>query len=111
MFLTEQDSGNLKKWIIKRLDSKLVQPISMTMIRPGVVAMWMLTIGNSSCSSTSLDADPEILADYIIALLKHDGDEESVRNICLSEIPDFLESKEGWRPTLLLRICYFHVRC
>ena len=102
MFLTEHDSGHLKKWIVKRLDSKFVQPILTTMIRRDVVAVLMLTIGNPFSSSTSLDADPEILADYIIALLKHDGDEESVRNICLSEIPDFLESKEGWRPTLPL---------
>ncbi|KAH0496704.1 hypothetical protein TgHK011_004053 [Trichoderma gracile] len=36
------------------------------------------------------DADSDVLADYVIALLKHDGDAESVRKLCEAEIPDFL---------------------
>ncbi|KAG5959842.1 hypothetical protein E4U57_000481 [Claviceps arundinis] len=36
------------------------------------------------------DADADVLAEYIIALLKHDGDEASVRSLCEQEIPDFL---------------------
>ncbi|KAK3182343.1 hypothetical protein K4F52_006345 [Lecanicillium sp. MT-2017a] len=36
------------------------------------------------------DADSDVLADYVIALLKHDGDKESVRKLCEDEIPDFL---------------------
>ncbi|GAO18745.1 hypothetical protein UVI_02040670 [Ustilaginoidea virens] len=36
------------------------------------------------------DADSDVLADYVIALLKHDGDRESVRRLCEQEIPDFL---------------------
>lgn len=36
------------------------------------------------------DADTEVLADYIIALLKHDGDKKSIRELCEKEIPDFL---------------------
>ena len=36
------------------------------------------------------DADSDVLADYVIALLKHDGDKESVRKLCEQEIPDFL---------------------
>lgn len=39
------------------------------------------------------DADPDVLADYVLALLHHDGDEDSIRKLCESEIPDFL--KEG----------------
>jgi hypothetical protein len=31
-----------------------------------------------------------VLADYVIALLKHDGDAGSVRELCEAEIPDFL---------------------
>jgi hypothetical protein len=31
-----------------------------------------------------------VLADYVIALLKHDGDATSVRTLCEAEIPDFL---------------------
>lgn len=40
------------------------------------------------------DADSDVLADYVIALLKHDGDKASVRKLCEEEIPDFLT--EGW---------------
>ncbi|KAH0600468.1 hypothetical protein MHUMG1_01464 [Metarhizium humberi] len=36
------------------------------------------------------DADSDVLAEYVIALLKHDGDKESVRKLCEQEIPDFL---------------------
>lgn len=36
------------------------------------------------------DADAEVLAEYIIALLKHDGSKEDVRKLCEAEIPDFL---------------------
>ncbi|KAG6312099.1 hypothetical protein E4U44_003674 [Claviceps purpurea] len=36
------------------------------------------------------DADADVLAEYVIALLKHDGDEASVRSLCEQEIPDFL---------------------
>ncbi|GAB0134203.1 hypothetical protein EsDP_00002584 [Epichloe bromicola] len=36
------------------------------------------------------DADADVLAEYVIALLKHDGNKENVRTLCEQEIPDFL---------------------
>lgn len=42
------------------------------------------------CRVCRSDADAEVLAEYIIALLKHDGNKESVRELCEQEIPDFL---------------------
>ncbi|KAI2469986.1 hypothetical protein F4781DRAFT_201616 [Annulohypoxylon bovei var. microspora] len=36
------------------------------------------------------DADADVLADYVLALLRHDGDVESIRKIFEDEIPDFL---------------------
>lgn len=41
------------------------------------------------------DADADVLADYVLALLKHDGDARAVRKLCEEEIPDFV--KEGVR--------------
>lgn len=41
------------------------------------------------------DADSDVLAEYVIALLKHDGDKESVRKLCEQEIPDFLTEGES----------------
>lgn len=32
-----------------------------------------------------------MLADYVLALLRHDGDEQTVRQLCETEIPDFLK--------------------
>lgn len=37
-----------------------------------------------------------MLADYVLALLRHDGDIATVRKLCEEEIPDFL--KEGKVP-------------
>ncbi|PHH90533.1 hypothetical protein CDD83_3375 [Cordyceps sp. RAO-2017] len=36
------------------------------------------------------DADSDVLAEYVIALLKHDGTQDSIRKLCEQEIPDFL---------------------
>ncbi|KAH7238850.1 hypothetical protein BKA59DRAFT_424233 [Fusarium tricinctum] len=36
------------------------------------------------------DADADVLAEYVIALLKHDGNADAVRKLCEQEIPDFL---------------------
>ncbi|KAL2131531.1 hypothetical protein VTI74DRAFT_4931 [Chaetomium olivicolor] len=37
------------------------------------------------------DADADVLADYVLALLRHDGDINDVRKLCEEEIPDFLK--------------------
>lgn len=37
------------------------------------------------------DADADVLADYVLALLRHDGDVDTVRQLCEHEIPDFLK--------------------
>ncbi|KAK4134219.1 hypothetical protein BT67DRAFT_442124 [Trichocladium antarcticum] len=37
------------------------------------------------------DADADVLADYVLALLRHDGDVGDVRKLCEDEIPDFLK--------------------
>jgi len=36
------------------------------------------------------DADSDVLADYVLALLRHDSDQATIRNLFESEIPDFL---------------------
>ena len=51
----------------------------------------------------SSDADADVLADYVLALLRHDGDMQTVRRLCEEEIPDFL--KEG--KTYILRHTIF----
>ncbi|EHK97354.1 putative Uncharacterized RNA-binding protein [Glarea lozoyensis 74030] len=47
---------------------------------------WLVTrLGQTS------DADADVLADYVLALLSNDGDTETVRNLCMAEIPDFVQ--------------------
>lgn len=45
----------------------------------------------------SSDADADVLADYVLALLQHDGDVASIRKLCEEETQDFL--KEEGRST------------
>ncbi|KAI0390375.1 hypothetical protein F5Y17DRAFT_444920 [Xylariaceae sp. FL0594] len=50
-----------------------------------LVKAWIVKrLGNSS------DADADVLADYVLALLRHDGDIEAIRKLFENEIPDFL---------------------
>jgi len=37
--------------------------------------------------------DADVLADYVLALLKHDGDEKEIRKLCETELPDFLKDR------------------
>ncbi|KAK3391047.1 hypothetical protein B0H63DRAFT_467138 [Podospora didyma] len=37
------------------------------------------------------DADADVLADYVLALLQHDGSTEEVRMLCETQLPDFLK--------------------
>jgi RNA-binding protein 26 len=37
------------------------------------------------------DADSDVLADYVLALLRHSGSIEEVRKLCEAEMPDFLQ--------------------
>ncbi|TVY82892.1 putative RNA-binding protein [Lachnellula suecica] len=51
-----------------------------------LLRQWIIQrLGNTS------DADSEVLADYVLALLRHDGDPVAVRALFLTEIPDFLQ--------------------
>ncbi|KAG9234951.1 hypothetical protein BJ875DRAFT_375332 [Amylocarpus encephaloides] len=74
MLFPEQDAPFLKVWLVKRLGQTQV---SRTAI--------------SSTSFLTSDADADVLADYVLALLRHDGDVETVRGLCMVEIPDFLK--------------------
>ncbi|KAF9899958.1 hypothetical protein EC991_008116 [Linnemannia zychae] len=39
------------------------------------------------------DADPAMLADYIIALLKHDKENDELKEFCVSQLEDFLQQE------------------
>ena len=43
----------------------------------------------------SSDADAEVLADYVIALVKTDDTDEAVEQSCLESLPDFLQDRKN----------------
>jgi RNA-binding protein 26 len=38
------------------------------------------------------EADPDVLSDYILALLRHDQTREEVRQTCITQLADFMTS-------------------
>lgn len=42
-------------------------------------------------STNSTDADADVLADYVLALLRQDNDPAEIRTLFMTEIPDFLQ--------------------
>ena len=51
----------------------------------------ILRCPRAHCLFFSTDAEPEALADYVIALLKHDKPVAELKRSCLGELEDFLE--------------------
>jgi len=39
------------------------------------------------------DADSDVLADYVLALLRHDQPVEEVRKLCIDQLEDFLKDR------------------
>ncbi|KAK4177006.1 hypothetical protein QBC36DRAFT_372728 [Triangularia setosa] len=62
MLFPEEHENDLKTWIVKKIEK----------------------------TPDADEVDAEVLADYVLALLKHDGDMESVRSTCEASLPDFL---------------------
>ncbi|KAK4193795.1 RNA-binding protein 26 [Podospora australis] len=61
MLFPESHEPDLKTWIVKQIEN-----------------------------TPDADVDSEVLADYVLALLRHDGDMQAVRKVCESNLPDFL---------------------
>jgi RNA-binding protein 26 len=41
---------------------------------------------------SSSEADPDVLSDYILALLRHDQSPEEVMQTCITQLSDFMTS-------------------
>ncbi|ERS97785.1 uncharacterized protein SPSK_03073 [Sporothrix schenckii 1099-18] len=71
MVLDAKDAPLLKTWLMKRL--KALQ----------------------ASSRTDSDVDADILAEYVVALLQHDTSSASAKEMCRSELYDFLKDETG----------------
>ena len=47
----------------------------------------------TSCFSS--DADSDVLADYVLALLRHDQGEHEVKGLCIEQLEDFLRERSS----------------
>jgi RNA-binding protein 26 len=90
MLFPDEDAPLLKAWIVKRLENTLVYSSLTSALQPQ-----KLGYANEYARYLTYrsDADADVLAEYVLALLQHDGDAETIRKLCEDEIPDFL--KEG----------------
>jgi hypothetical protein len=55
------------------------------------VCVFLYIFHTQDLSLHSCDADPEALADYVLALLKHDAPEPELRKMFVSQLEEFLE--------------------
>ncbi|KAK0672595.1 hypothetical protein QBC41DRAFT_20004 [Cercophora samala] len=79
MLFPQEHENDLKTWIVKKIEK----------------------------TPDADEVDAEVLADYVLALLKHDGDMESVRQTCVTSLPDFLgEGTQQFVDGILQAITY-----
>lgn len=88
MHIEEADLPLLKTWLIKRLED-------MYAVRRHCDA-YILTLV-SSC-----DADSDVLADYVLALISPDDPDDEIRSNCLENLEDFLRERQFHVRTALL---------
>ncbi|KAI9890947.1 MAG: hypothetical protein M1814_003448 [Vezdaea aestivalis] len=65
MKFNDEEASLLKQWIVKRIEN---------------------------VSDASADADPDVLAEFVLTLLGHDQPEEELRMLCSTELQTFLEN-------------------
>ena len=89
MLFEEGDAALLKKWIVKRLEDMYVS-------FPSRVRYKLLPASNELTFRfvlLSSDADSDVLADYVLALLRHEQGEEEVKSLCVEQLDDFLRER------------------
>lgn len=52
--------------------------------------LWTLNFNADLFDSNRSDADADVLADFVLALLHHDDGSEDVKSKCMSEMGNFL---------------------
>lgn len=77
--------GRIRRETFKRIfDSSIGAHVSLIFVTKKCIA------AQNRPSSKSTDAAPDTLADYVIALLKHDKDMNALQSECKNELKDFI---------------------
>ena len=79
MLIEEDNVPPLKKWIVKRLEDMLVHPDSFRAF--------------AHTKYISSDADSDVLADYVLALVRSEDSDDQVKQNCLENLEDFLRTR------------------
>jgi hypothetical protein len=82
MLFDPSTSDHLKLWLTKTLEPMSVHPLLSHTFPVG---------SREPISLLRCDADPTALADYILALLKHNGPESDLRKELAAQLDEFLE--------------------
>jgi RNA-binding protein 26 len=82
MIFDPSTSDHLKPWLTKTLE-----PMSVHLLLSSTFPV----THDEFISSLRCDADPSALADYILALLKHNGPESELRKELAAQLDEFLE--------------------
>lgn len=101
--LVPVDPHKLKPWLIRALEPMSVHlPPHLCLSLPSALARLLLPEPSSPDSQTRLalhssDAEPLVLADYVLALLKRDvRDLDELRHFCVHQLDDFLEQRASF---------------
>ncbi|CAG8534249.1 557_t:CDS:10, partial [Acaulospora morrowiae] len=82
MIIDDSSSKALKKYLSNILEPMYVRSLDLC--------------SSFSCLHVSVvgcDADPSVLADYVIALLQHDKSNQDLRQLCIDQLDDFLKEE------------------
>lgn len=83
MLVDDADAVLLKKWVVKRLED-------MYVARSNCVSGRQRLVPDALYSS---DADSDVLADYVLALVRSEDPDEQVKSNCLENLEDFLRDR------------------
>lgn len=85
MLVSDEETKELKKWIIKKLEDMYVDLIACSRRPSGQIFHSILTVSNRS------DADSDVLGDYVLALISADSPEAELRTNAIENLEDFLK--------------------
>lgn len=95
MHFTEEEAANVKTWVIKRLEDMYVLDTARV-YQYGQNRTYYMTckLTLDFFSQSSSDADSDVLADYVLALIRSDAPDEEIRQASIENLEDFLKESK-----------------
>lgn len=96
MLITDEEAKDLKTWVIKKLEDMYVIAHD---IRLPLQESYNGETQADKFHSCSSDADSDVLADYVLALIRADTPEPELRANAIENLEDFLKERMLPSPT------------